>query len=136
MNPVRDFIVRFLYTPAITTQSVPHVRDALNLKRIMVIVLFSLIPALFMALYNTGFQANLSYEQIGSTSVTTLLKLSPRHTHPTTHAKLMFVVCALLSPTRCPSLRWWWRCVWRESTMLNFIKLNRIIPDQKYSAMG
>jgi len=37
-----------------------QVRDALDLKRMMVIVMVALIPAILMALYNIGFQANLA----------------------------------------------------------------------------
>ena len=44
------------------TKSPPHVRDGMDLKRMMVTVMISLIPAVLMALYNTGFQANLALE--------------------------------------------------------------------------
>ena len=53
----------FLFTPGETTKGSTHVRDAIDLKRMMSVVVFALIPCLFMALYNTGFQANLIYQQ-------------------------------------------------------------------------
>lgn len=48
----------FLYTPGEVTHSASHVRDSLDLKRMMITVVFALIPCILMALYNTGFQAN------------------------------------------------------------------------------
>ncbi len=47
----------FLYTPGTTTRSASHVRDASDLKRIMITVVVALIPAVLMAMYNTGLQA-------------------------------------------------------------------------------
>ena len=47
-----------LYTPGHVTRGPTHVRDALDLKRMMIIVVIALIPAMLMALYNTGYQAN------------------------------------------------------------------------------
>jgi Na+-transporting NADH:ubiquinone oxidoreductase subunit B len=40
------------------TKGSSHVRDALDLKRMMVTVVFALIPCIVVAMYNTGFQAN------------------------------------------------------------------------------
>lgn len=40
------------------TQGAPHLRDAFNLDRALRCVAIALAPCLFMALYNTGFQAN------------------------------------------------------------------------------
>ena len=40
-----------------------HVRDALDLKRMMITVVVALLPCVFMAFYNTGYQANLWIEQ-------------------------------------------------------------------------
>ncbi len=48
----------FLYTPASVTRSASHVRDAADLKRIMILVVIALVPAVAMALYNTGLQAH------------------------------------------------------------------------------
>lgn len=47
----------FLYTPGEKTKSGPHVRDALDLKRMMITVVIALIPCTIMAIYNTGLQA-------------------------------------------------------------------------------
>lgn len=54
-----EAIDTFLYSPGKVTRSTIHVRDVIDLKRMMVTVMVALIPAVAMALYNTGLQANL-----------------------------------------------------------------------------
>ena len=49
----------FLYTHAEQTKGPSHLRDAMDLKRMMITVFWALMPAVFMAMYNTGYQANL-----------------------------------------------------------------------------
>lgn len=46
-----------LYTPGEVTRGPTHVRDAIDLKRMMSTVIVALIPCIFMACYNTGYQA-------------------------------------------------------------------------------
>jgi len=48
----------FLYAPASVTHSTAHVRDGVDLKRIMITVWFATFPAMFYGMYNLGFQAN------------------------------------------------------------------------------
>lgn len=48
----------FLYTPASVTRSTAHVRDGVDLKRIMITVWLAAFPAMFYGMYNLGFQAN------------------------------------------------------------------------------
>jgi Na+-transporting NADH:ubiquinone oxidoreductase subunit B len=52
----------FFYTPGSVTKSGAHVRDALDLKRMMMTVVIAALPCVFMALYNTGLQANLALD--------------------------------------------------------------------------
>lgn len=47
-----------LFTPGQTTTGTTHVRDGVDLKRIMFTVVIALLPCIFMAFYNTGYQAN------------------------------------------------------------------------------
>ena len=54
--PMYEMIDTFLYTPAENTTSGPHVRDAIDLKRSMVIVVIALLPAFFFGAYNVGLQ--------------------------------------------------------------------------------
>jgi Na+-transporting NADH:ubiquinone oxidoreductase subunit B len=49
-----------LYTPGYVTAGPSHVRDALDLKRMMTVVVISLAGCIYMALYNTGYQAHLA----------------------------------------------------------------------------
>lgn len=51
------------FTPATVTTTGSHVRDGLDLKRMMITVVVALIPCIFMAMYNTGLQANLALAQ-------------------------------------------------------------------------
>lgn len=49
-----------LYTPGHVTAGASHVRDGLDLKRMMMTVVIAMIPTIAMALYNTGHQAHLA----------------------------------------------------------------------------
>jgi Na+-transporting NADH:ubiquinone oxidoreductase subunit B len=64
--PLYEAIDSFLYTSGSVTKSGSHVRDALDLKRMMVMVVYALIPTVLMALYNTGLQANLEIAKLGA----------------------------------------------------------------------
>lgn len=46
-----------LYTPGKVTKSTTHVRDAIDLKRIMIMVWLMLFPAMFFGMFNIGHQA-------------------------------------------------------------------------------
>ncbi len=56
----------FLYTPGEVTHGDAHVRDGMDLKRMMIMVVVALQPCILMALYNTGLQASLAYQKIGT----------------------------------------------------------------------
>jgi len=56
----------FLFKTNKETETAPHIRDALDMKRLMVTVVVALIPAVIMALYNTGLQANLVIDSMSS----------------------------------------------------------------------
>ena len=47
----------FLYAPDSVTRSTSHVRDGVDLKRIMITVWVAAFPAMFYGMYNLGFQA-------------------------------------------------------------------------------
>ena len=47
----------FLYTPGQVSKAGAHVRDAIDLKRMMVTVVVAMLPAVFFAMWNTGYQA-------------------------------------------------------------------------------
>ena len=60
LYPLYEANDTFLYTPGEVTSGASHVRDGLDLKRIMVTVVLALSGCVFMAMYNTGYQANLA----------------------------------------------------------------------------
>jgi Na+-transporting NADH:ubiquinone oxidoreductase subunit B len=63
--PLFEAVDCFLYTPGNVTRSASHIRDAMDLKRMMIMVIYALIPAVIMAFYNTGFQANMALKALG-----------------------------------------------------------------------
>ena len=46
----------FLYVPKDVTESGSHIRDAIDMKRTMIVVVFALIPCLLFGMYNVGYQ--------------------------------------------------------------------------------
>jgi len=63
LHPLYEAMDTFTYSPSKVTKTSPHVRDALDLKRMMGIGVFALIPCMLMAMYNSGYQANLVLDQ-------------------------------------------------------------------------
>ncbi len=61
-----EMVDTLLYSPPNKTiVTGPHVRDALDLKRVMGYVWLATFPVIFMACYNTGLQANLAMASLG-----------------------------------------------------------------------
>lgn len=56
--PMYEALDTFLYTPGETTKKVTHVRDSIDLKRMMSMVVLSLIPVTLFGMWNNGYQAN------------------------------------------------------------------------------
>lgn len=65
LYPLYEAIDSFLYTPGEVTTGKPHVRDAIDLKRVMITVVIALLPCFFMAMWNTGYQANSAMQLTG-----------------------------------------------------------------------
>jgi len=53
-HPVWDGFYTFLFTPGETTKRGSHIRDGIDLKRTMFMVVTALIPCLLFGIYNTG----------------------------------------------------------------------------------
>ncbi|TWT90227.1 Na(+)-translocating NADH-quinone reductase subunit B [Pseudobythopirellula maris] len=66
LYPVYESIDTFLFTPGQVTKTGPHVRDSLDMKRMMSMVIIALGPCILMAMYNTGYQANLAIAEYGA----------------------------------------------------------------------
>src|SRR5690554_438759 len=58
MYPLYEAVDTGLYSPPNVTQSTSHVRDGIDLKRIMITVWLCTFPAIFFGMYNIGLQAN------------------------------------------------------------------------------
>lgn len=58
-----------LYTPGEVTKGTTHIRDGMDLKRMMVTVVAALTPCVLMALYNTGYQANVAVQIAGEAAI-------------------------------------------------------------------
>ncbi len=67
--PVYEMTYTILFTPGYVTTKDSHVRDTLDLKRTMFTVVIALVPTVLMALYNTGYQANLALQQTGQVTL-------------------------------------------------------------------
>ena len=52
--PLYEATVTIFYTPGLVTRGASHVRDAIDLKRMMILVWFSVFPAMFWGMYNVG----------------------------------------------------------------------------------
>lgn len=64
-----EAIDTLLYSPPETTPHAPHARDAMDLKRVMGYVWMATFPVMFMACWNTGFQANTAMAAMGVTEL-------------------------------------------------------------------
>lgn len=66
LYPLYEALDTFLYTPGETTKTASHIRDSLDLKRMMTMVIVALGPCILMACYNTGYQAHLAMAEAGT----------------------------------------------------------------------
>ncbi len=55
-----DAFETFLFVPDTVTRKGTHIRDSIDLKRTMTIVIIALMPALLFGIWNTGYQHNLA----------------------------------------------------------------------------
>jgi Na+-transporting NADH:ubiquinone oxidoreductase subunit B len=58
--PLYEALDTGLYSPPSVTNNTAHVRDGIDLKRIMITVWICTFPAMFFGMYNLGLQANLA----------------------------------------------------------------------------
>ncbi len=83
--PVYEALDTFLYTPGETTKKVTHVRDGIDLKRMMSIVVLSLIPVTLFGMWNVGYQANRAMSKMDAVGAPYVLDW-----HDTVHTALGF----------------------------------------------
>ena len=56
-----DAFETFLFVPNTVTRRGAHVRDCVDLKRVMIMVVIALVPAMLFGIWNTGYQHNLAF---------------------------------------------------------------------------
>jgi len=66
---IYEMVDTFLYTPSDVTTGTTHVRDAIDLKRIMTYVFIAALPCVIMAMWNTGHLANMAMAELNMTSL-------------------------------------------------------------------
>jgi len=59
----------FLYSPGHVNSGSTHVRDGIELKRIMIFVWLAVLPTAMMGIYNTGLQANSVLSGLGQSGI-------------------------------------------------------------------
>ena len=59
--PVFDAFDTFLFSVGARTRRSPHIRDATDLKRVMTLVIYSLIPPMLFGIWNIGHQSRLAH---------------------------------------------------------------------------
>jgi len=60
LYPLFELVDTGMFTPGSVTKTASHVRDGLDLKRMMITVVIAIVPCIVFAIYNTGYQANLA----------------------------------------------------------------------------
>ncbi len=68
LYPLYEAFDSFMLGSPETTDSAPHIRDSIDLKRVMITVVIALVPCVLMALWNTGYQANTVLQSLGIAS--------------------------------------------------------------------
>ena len=56
-----DAFETFLFVPNTVTTKGAHVRDCVDLKRVMIMVVLALVPAMLFGIWNTGYQHSLAF---------------------------------------------------------------------------
>ena len=56
-----DAFETFLFVPNTVTRKGAHVRDCVDLKRVMIMVVIALVPAMLFGIWNTGYQHNIAF---------------------------------------------------------------------------
>ncbi len=64
-----EAIDTFFYRPSDVTKTTSHVRDGIDLKRIMITVWVCTFPAMFYGMYNVGYQANTIMADLGLAAI-------------------------------------------------------------------
>lgn len=63
--PIYEMVDTFLYWTTQSTARAPHIRDGIDIKRVMSYVVVATVPCVLMSWFNTGYQANLALAELG-----------------------------------------------------------------------
>ncbi|MEM1224851.1 MAG: NADH:ubiquinone reductase (Na(+)-transporting) subunit B [Planctomycetota bacterium] len=67
--PMYEALDTFLFTPGEVAHGRTHVRDNIDLKRMMITVVFALVPVTIFGMWNVGYQANLAIEEMTAAGI-------------------------------------------------------------------
>ncbi|MEQ1438071.1 NADH:ubiquinone reductase (Na(+)-transporting) subunit B [Fontimonas sp. SYSU GA230001] len=69
LYPLYEAVDTIAYSPGEVTRAAPHVRDGIDLKRVMIYVWLATFPAIAVGCWNVGFQANQALAALGHTQI-------------------------------------------------------------------
>ena len=67
--PMYEAADTFLYTPGEVSKGLTHVRDGIDLKRMMITVVMALVPVALFGMWNVGYQANQAIEKMEAAGI-------------------------------------------------------------------
>jgi Na+-transporting NADH:ubiquinone oxidoreductase subunit B len=69
LEALYEIVDTFMYTPSDVTRGAPHVRDSIDLKRVMTFVVIAAAPPALIGMYGIGLQANLALQDMGLATI-------------------------------------------------------------------
>ncbi len=64
-HAIYEMVDTLFFSPPDVTRGSPHIRDAIDLKRVMIMVVFAATPCALIGMWNTGYQANTALAAMG-----------------------------------------------------------------------
>ncbi|MEM7433598.1 MAG: NADH:ubiquinone reductase (Na(+)-transporting) subunit B [Myxococcota bacterium] len=61
---IYEMVDNLFYSPPDVARHAPHARDAIDLKRVMGLVVVAVVPCAIVGMWDTGYQANLALEEL------------------------------------------------------------------------
>jgi Na+-transporting NADH:ubiquinone oxidoreductase subunit B len=68
-SAIYEMVDNLIYTPSTITKTAPHVRDGIDLKRVMTFIVLAILPCIFVGVWNIGYQANTAMTELITDSV-------------------------------------------------------------------
>jgi Na+-transporting NADH:ubiquinone oxidoreductase subunit B len=66
---IYEMVDTIFYSPSDVTRGAPHIRDGIDLKRIMIYVFLAALPVAVVGMYNIGLQANTALADMGLSGI-------------------------------------------------------------------